>query len=281
MESKDRKSARPSLFETAPAPAAQGEARASQGKVDLGLSGSGGAPRRVRRIWPAVLVVGMVAAGLAGWAILSNRGNVTPPMQASTEGAAGTAADASPAVLVGGGLAHAGRTPADDPLSIFRTDAGAQGDPDADAGTAGAGEGSSDLASRFGLESPAGAGASATREPAATGTRRAKRSGASASSDKTDLLAILMANIREKPENAADDAAPRTMDDLIAQLSATSASGPAPTATADRGTTDQSSANLQRQLRSCPAANTTAGIRCRQRLCARHAGDPACPTQQD
>ena len=284
MESKDRKSARPSLFESAPAPAAQGDARVSPGKVDLGLSGNAGDRRQSRRRWPMVLAVGVVAVGLASWAVLSNR-DAPLPMQASTASVADAGAtDSSPAVLVEGGLAYAGQIRADDPLSILGADSAAgEGGEASEGGVAEPGEGTSDLASRFGLGTPTGAQASAARETGATGSRRAKRSGSASPAGKEDLLAVLMANIREQPENADGSAnSPQTLDELIAQLSATAASGPVVASTADMDaadTADRSSANLQRQLRSCPAANTTAGIRCRQRLCAKHAGDPACPTQ--
>jgi hypothetical protein len=88
-----------------------------------------------------------------------------------------------------------------------------------------------------------------------------------------------MANIREQPQGTATEATPQTMDALIAQLSKSPAAASAPdTSISVAGEVgEQSSANLQRQLRSCPAANTTAGIRCRQKLCAKYRGDPACP----
>ncbi|MFC0676552.1 hypothetical protein ACFFGH_01635 [Lysobacter korlensis] len=38
------------------------------------------------------------------------------------------------------------------------------------------------------------------------------------------------------------------------------------------------SQDVQSLLRACPKANTTRGVACRQKVCARFAGtDPACP----
>ena len=274
LDSKDRKPARPSLFETGPAPAA---AQGTRVPLETGLAGPAKL-RGWRRTWPWVLVVGLAVAGLVGWMTLPD-GSASAPRQVAHVPTATPgdlqAGQASTAVLVDGGSPRPTEAPSvDDPMSIIRANAETgTGSGDADAGP------QTDLASRFGL----GSSTPATERRTSVASRRTStaRPRASTSSEKADLLAVLMANIREQPQDKANSAPPPTMDALIAQLSqappAESASNPAGGAAA--ASSDQSSANLQRQLRSCPAANTTAGIRCRQRLCAKHAGDPACPKQ--
>ena len=278
LDSKDRKPARPSLFETGPAPAA---AQGSRVPLETGFAG----PAKLhgwRRTWPWVLVVGLAVAGLVGWMTLSG-GSVSAPRQIAHVPTATPgdlqAGQASTAVLVDGGSPRPTEAPSvDDPMSIIRANA----ETGTGSGDAGAGP-QTDLASRFGLGSAAPA--TERRTSVASSRASAARPRASTSSDKADLLAVLMANIREQPQDKAGSAPPQTMDALIAQLSnapanATAAEPASNTAgSAVASSSDQSSANLQRQLRSCPAANTTAGIRCRQRLCAKHAGDPACPKQ--
>lgn len=275
MDSKDRKPARPSLFETGPAPPVPQAARVP---LEAGLAGPV-KPRRWPRTWPWVLAVGLAVAGLVGWMTLSGE-----PVSASRQVAHASAeapgdlpaGKTSTAVLVDSGTrANARRASVDDPMSIIRANAEAATGPD----DAGAGP-QTDLASRFGL----GSATPTTERRTSVASSRpatARARASTESSDKADLLAVLMANIREQPQDKPGSTAPQTMDALIAQLAKAPAAEPASNTGggATASSSGQSSANLQRQLRSCPAANTTAGIRCRQRLCAKHAGDPACPKQ--
>ncbi len=271
MDSKDRKPARPSLFETAPAPAGPQSRRRS---IDAGLAGPAKANVR-RRFWPWVLVVGLAAIGIAGWVAFSERAVSTRVEVAYVPGAGAgdaPAAEGSTAVLVEGGPIG-DRETGGASGSVVEPNAGADNASDASR----QGTGGTDLASRFGLDTAATSG---TKRPSVGESRPAPATARAATpTDRADLLAVLMANIREQPQATGTDAAPQTMDALIAQLSKDSAVASAPDtpirAGADTG--DQSSANVQRQLRSCPAANTTAGIRCRQKLCAKYRGDPACP----
>lgn len=218
-------------------------------------------------------MAGFVAIAMVGWAGLSERGAVAPAqMQASAGDLSG--ARGSTAVLVDRdgrrqtGLEQVAKD--DDPLSIIRANAAA-GETADDTATD---TGKTDLASRFGLGTESGS----TAAPAAPRRPAAARARATTAGEKNDLFAVLMANIRDQPaRSGTDSGAPQSMDALVAQLSK-----PAPQETEPDGAaaaTDQGSANLQRQLRSCPAANTTAGITCRQRLCAKHRGDPACPSR--
>lgn len=266
LDSKDRKPARPSLFEPGPAPGGPAEARAPGSRLDIELA----SPRRSQARWPRIprwaLLLGVVVTGIAGWALLSGGGGAEPVQMAHVPAPSSGIVDrSSTAMLVEGGTARPGQ-------AFVDAEAGEGGDMQP-------GEPGSDLAARLGLVTETSPAATASASRASTpGTRRSARPRASTSDEKADLLAVLMANIREQPEKAASTG-PQTLDELVAQLRETPTTGSASAGSGDVAVANQSSANLQRQLRSCPAANTTAGIRCRQRLCAKHRGDPACPMQ--
>lgn len=101
------------------------------------------------------------------------------------------------------------------------------------------------------------------------------------SDEDTDLLATLLRNIEQSP--ATDPGVKRdtdALDALVRQVRAgegASATGHARNAASS---TPSHSRQIQSRLQACPPANTTAGLQCRQRICASHAGrDPACPAQ--
>lgn len=248
------------------------------GRLDVELSGRGARRGAGSRAWPWALTAAVAVAvfGTAGWMLLSERAPVEPVPMAHVAGGSSDMRDqASTAMLVHAGGANGASVAAEDPLSVIRSKAAA-GEDERQAVAARGGD-ASDPADRL---APGARSASTQvgRGRASAETRRAARP--RASDEKADLLTTLMSNIREQPAKAgAQNAGPQTLDELVAQLSK---APPQQSAAAGGGVnaTDQSSANLQRQLRSCPAANTTSGIRCRQRLCAKHRGDPACPTIQ-
>ncbi|MEN1928113.1 hypothetical protein WCE37_03790 [Luteimonas sp. MJ250] len=268
MDSKDRKPARPSLFESGPAPGGQEGARAAGGRLDVELAGQGSQQQPWPRFLPWVLAAGLAAIGIAGWAALSDRGSAESMQVAHAPlSPSGVVDRSSTAVLVDGGTAHGGQPSTDDPLSNIGANAEA-------------GEAGTDLASRLGLNTEAAPATTASRGGTSASARRTARPRAQTADEKADLLAVLMANIREQPDKAhAGGTGPQTLDELVAQLSKAPSAEPGSSASSEVAVANQSSANLQRQLRSCPAANTTAGIRCRQKLCAKHRGDPACPMQ--
>lgn len=109
-----------------------------------------------------------------------------------------------------------------------------------------------------------------------------------AKASETDLLSTLMRIIKQGEKD--DTAQPTSsMDTLIAQIEAEDNRNrhQNQTALASLGGGNRQedavparSQNVQQQLRACPRANTVAGIECRRRICAQHAGeDVACPRQ--
>ena len=148
----------------------------------------------------------------------------------------------------------------------------------------------------------------ATVNPARTATRiksPAAPAPAPARATEPDLLATLLGNIN-RASPAAGAAAPLSPDaplpalkrarrgsdpdaldalvrqvrerDVAAQVAGVAAVGAAGGSSGKSATADTPSADLQARLRQCPRANTTAGLQCRQRVCAKVAGsDPACP----
>lgn len=132
-------------------------------------------------------------------------------------------------------------------------------------GEAGAGTGSAPLVDPF-------AAVVARAEPAvvpsspATAPSRARARGRAPSGDQQDLLSTLLHNIESSKVTAAAEAA--TLDALVRRLREQET--PA--------TTRRRSEQIQSNLRDCPPPNTTAGLQCRQEICAVYAGrDPACP----
>ena len=102
---------------------------------------------------------------------------------------------------------------------------------------------------------------------------------------ETDLLSTLMKFIKQDEKQ---EAPPGAMDALIARIEAedsrTRHENQAALASLGGGGLPEAiigparSPGVQQQLRACPRANTVAGIECRRRVCARHAGeDEACP----
>ncbi|RNF83580.1 hypothetical protein [Montanilutibacter psychrotolerans] len=147
------------------------------------------------------------------------------------------------------------------------------------------------MASPFGpfASNPSNTVASAPRRAASA--RPAGTAAPRANSNEPDLLATLLRNIEQgetrerSQDNAALDALiERLRDPAVAGASGGTAGGSpvrtvaaAPAGSA-RTAAPTRSEQLQAQLRECPRANTTNGIDCRQRVCAKHAGkDPACP----
>ena len=277
LDSKDARPVRPSLFEAGkPAASGAGEARpAMAGLGDDPVEGRARSRVRLPAVFASV-VIAMLVCAVAVWWWRDGDAAHGPAAQARVvDAVAAPSQDASTAVLVEGGSADA--TAASDPIAMIRARAGdpVEAAPDGAVGAPGG------LAATTG---PAGRGAevrsSTPRTVQASRSSQPPRR-ATATSD-ADLLATLLANIRDRPSTAS--AQPQTLDELIAQLRqqdpdprAKAGAG----ATADTGATamEGGSARLQTRLRSCPAANTLEGIRCRQKLCAQFRGDPACPRQ--
>jgi len=185
--------------------------------------------------------------------------------------------DAAAAVLVQD--PDAGATGAPDPLATLdnRAEAQATATPASTASTASTAA-RADAGGANSTSAPP-PGAARSRPPASTAPplRAARPAPAGASpAAETDLLATLLANIRDRPADKRASGEPQTLDELIAQLRQRD---PGTGRTPGAAGTEQGSARLQTRLRNCPAANTVDGIRCRQRLCAQYRGDPACPRQ--
>lgn len=129
--------------------------------------------------------------------------------------------------------------------------------------------------------------AKAPRRSARGSSRQRASRTASAKAPETDLLSTLM-RIIQQDENAAA-AQPASMDALIAKIEAEDSrnrhENQAALASLGGGNRQEASGparsqDVQQQLRACPRANTVAGIECRRRICAPHAGkDAACPRQ--
>ena len=92
-----------------------------------------------------------------------------------------------------------------------------------------------------------------------------------------------------KQDEGAGAKQPQSMDSLIAQIQAedertqrenNAALASLGGAGGDTRKEAPRSQSVQQKLRACPRANTVAGIECRSRVCAQHAGeDVACPRQ--
>ncbi|HRO26500.1 MAG TPA: hypothetical protein PLD19_03590 [Luteimonas sp.] len=276
MDSKDKlvKPARPVLFD---AGGPSGETRDAQRiTAALETDPDSAESRRWRgfAFRPVVVVLACVLAAAAVWMAWPDRQerNEQALAVATATPADPAAAGASTAVLV---------TDVDDPMSIIRAKAAANGDPtqssDADALAAEPIDGqppSIDQGSDVAATQTA-ARASNTAGAQASSPNRTRTAARRTQASDADLLQTLLANIRAQPDRAGTGKdAPQTLDDLIARLN-TSSDDTVPTAA--NNPVAQGSAKLQTQLRACPAANTLQGINCRQKLCARHRGDPACP----
>ena len=276
LDSKDARPVRPRLFETgAPAagvsaPESTAPGHASRQLYDVRR------PRPLRWLALAVLVVA-AGAGVAWWwsspdAAGSGAHSSTAPLMARSEPS--PVPDTAAAVLVQD--PDVGATGAPDPLATLgnRAEAQATATPASTASTAAR----ADAGGANSTSAPP-PGAARSRPPASTAPplRAARPASAGASpAAETDLLATLLANIRDRPADKRASGEPQTLDELIAQLRQRD---PGTVRTPGAAGTEQGSARLQTRLRNCPAANTVDGIRCRQRLCAQYRGDPACPPQ--
>lgn len=128
-----------------------------------------------------------------------------------------------------------------------------------------------------------------TRQSRSNATRRRTAARKAAKKPETDLFSTLMQIIKqdEPAGDKAKTAQPSSMDALIAQIEAEDNRNRSENqaALASLGgesggtTTPVRSPDVQQELRACPRANTVAGIECRRRVCAEHAGDAACPRQ--
>ncbi|MFT4256756.1 MAG: hypothetical protein QM599_07365 [Pseudoxanthomonas sp.] len=278
MENKDIKSARPSLFETGHPPAndVPGNPRSLQ-HPSVGSSGMTEQGRHWQRRWPwGLALLAVVAVGIIGWRVLAGSNPDRPAQPVPVPAIASKGADAegagSTAILVGNDEASRVEQPSlDDPLSIIRANAAA----------------GKDAAATYAQEdarspSPGSSMPSRAMPAAGDGNKAKSRTGStrvSGGDTSSDLLETLLANIRKSPDGVETRGkGPQTLDELIAQLNEKPGAKPTTVASAENASS-QGSARLQTQLRSCPAANTLAGIRCRQKLCEKHRGDPACPQQ--
>jgi hypothetical protein len=248
------------------------------------------APGPRRRIAPIVLVVGVAAVFFAS-AYLLLRGDERPFDPTPTP-AVVDKTPAAPAVAAPTPVAPARAVPAPaatTPAKIVLDD-----DP-ADANPFSAGD--PPPAHQPDVK-PAIAPARAT-----TGGKRSS----SAKSDDDGLMAALLGNIdtdaqsggkrTTKPRNANAKEDQDALEQLIRKVNAENAvvakkaatkpvskpapapKNAAPAKSASPKTSSTTPTNpVQASLRKCPKANTTKGLQCRQKVCAKYAGqDPACP----
>ncbi|WP_407351262.1 hypothetical protein [Luteimonas sp. R10] len=138
----------------------------------------------------------------------------------------------------------------------------------------------------------ANAGGTRRHAPAASRTppkRASPTATATQPATGNDLISTLLRIIKQ--DGAASAQQHESMDALIAQVQAEddrarnqNSAALASLGGAQSGTTappaPARSPVVQEKLRACPKANTIAGIECRSRVCAQHAGeDAACPQQ--
>jgi len=133
------------------------------------------------------------------------------------------------------------------------------------------------------------ASASRATRSRSSAARRKPAARKAASQSENDLLSTLMGIIKrdEAAKDKAKGAQPSSMDALIAQIEAEDSRNRSENQAAlaslggdgDKAAAPVRSPDVQQELRACPRANTVAGIECRRRVCAEHAGDAACPRQ--
>lgn len=121
-----------------------------------------------------------------------------------------------------------------------------------------------------------GAPAPATTSAAATGAV------ASANADTTALSKMFAPNSAHAPVRAVRHAPPASHDADVALLTDllrhVESGTPAERKRLDQIRGVNRGATLEERMQACPAANTAAGLRCRQKLCAGNEGkSPACP----
>lgn len=272
------------------------------------------APGRPRRIAPIVLVAGVVAVFFAS-AYLLLQGDEAPfdpsPMPAVVDKAPAAPAVAAPLAPARAVPAPAAATPAkivldDDPVDANPFSAGDPSpapQPDVKPATATATPAPKLVAS---AAPPKASGKPAIAPARAT---PANKRGSSAKNDEDGLMAALLGNIdtdaqsggkrTAKTRNASAKEDQDALEQLIRKVNAENAvvakkaaskpvtkpastptpKSPAPAKSAATKTASTAPANpVQTSLRKCPKANTTKGLQCRQKVCAKYAGqDPACP----
>ena len=276
---------RPRLFETGRADAARPIDDRPSIATGFGYDpAEGSTPRlRVPSVIAAVALTALVCMAVAWWWRDGRAGHVGPtPLATSVDEA--VPKDDATAVLVDDGRIDASTTV--DPLAALR--ARAQADARAQPGDAVADDAPNrELASVSRTLAETGSGRNVPTARAGPASRSAPPRRDRQASD-ADLLATLLANIRERPPAPSASTQAQTLDELIAQLrqrdNPTAAktdvvAGTVGRTGAETPEAEGGSAKLQTRLRSCPAANTLDGIRCRQKLCAQAKADPACPKQ--
>lgn len=280
MDRQDAKPRRPSLMAGVPSPAIGPSPARILADMDGGKTAAvstGPAPRRKLLILAAAAV--SVFALLWWWQSGNRQTGFSPadaPMRAGS-GTAGIAADA------GRGAATIIEEPS--------PGSGPNAPPNAGDGSA-FGEGADDpLASPFAASTPTAAALATarpdganpftpgeparSRPPVATPPRAARARGTNpgARAGEPDLMATLLGNIQ-----AAEAAPASGLDTLIRKMESDEASVVAGRQNASTGIQPTRSQQIQSNLRECPPANTTKGLKCRQAICAVYAGrDPACP----
>lgn len=262
MDRHEAKSSRPSLLSGAgPASASLPASGRILANMENRKEPRARAPRSARRA-PALVIALTLALTLAagGYWLLRADGHGPPAAQTATANASG-ATDVPSAPAPAAVIVDAAPEAEPTPFSPSETDVAM-----ADAG---------ETASPF-ADAPAAATPTrrASSPPAPSRSRATARSGLTAPSDKTDLLAILLHNIEQSPASVDNVHNRRTpMDELAQQIHRQG--------TQQQGAPSRPPHDVQALLRKCPKANTTQGLLCRQKVCARFAGkDPACPAPQ-
>lgn len=273
------------------------------------------APGQSRRVAPIVLVAGVAAVFFAS-AYLLLRGNEQPfdpsPAPAVVDKTPPSRAVAAPVAPVAPSRATpapAATTPAKIVLDDDPADANpfSAGDPSSTPQAAHNPATTTPAPKLVASATPSKAAARPAITPARASTA-SKRSNAAKKGDDDGLMAALLGNIdtdaqsggkrTAKPRNANAKEDQDALEQLIRKVNAESAvvakkaaakpvAKPAPAPKADATpaksattkTASAPSANpVQTSLRKCPKANTTKGLQCRQKVCAKYAGqDPACP----
>ncbi|MFC3551870.1 hypothetical protein ACFOLC_12740 [Lysobacter cavernae] len=236
---------------------------------------------RPRRLRPLVLVLGIAAIGLCAGYLLLRGGEEAFYTESVPVSAQQT--DASPSFTDGTApaaaavIVDAAPEPGATPFSSSETEpanSAAAVDAPGDAVAAAlAAAAASPVANAKPVPAVATAtsGASARKRTAAATSAVASTPRAVGGKD-SDLLATLLKNIERDDPVATRTAAQRgdqsAMDELVQKIQS------------QNGGSAQRSPDVQALLRQCPRANTTKGLVCRQKVCARFAGlDPACPAQ--
>ncbi|KRE92417.1 hypothetical protein ASG87_00400 [Frateuria sp. Soil773] len=243
MDPQDQRPKRPSLFVGDTEPAAQ----RNRILADIaGTTAKPGRPAKARRFgWIAFGVAGVCVVALLLW--LSSDESPRSPVAA-------TAADA-PAKAAAGSEGRAGGTGATidattgQATAMIVSDAPARASqaavPAPAAATSAQRQAAIELDKVFAPPARPAATTAAERRPAGKSTRR---------DDDVDLLTALMRHLDSRPK------APPGSGRAAAAVQVSEAE------------------RIERRLKVCPAANTVAGVTCRQRICAGHLGEtPSCP----